>query len=110
MAQLNASQLVKEMLAAAATVLRGKAPEILDYAKVEMRKIAETLVLIERLQLRGQVTAEQASVLFDMQKNASRSVLYTLEGLSAIVAEQAINAALAVVKATVNRVLGIALL
>lgn len=37
-----------------------------------------------------------------MQKSASRSVLLTVKGLSLLAAEEAINAALAVVRTVVN--------
>jgi hypothetical protein len=47
-------------------------------------------------------SAEEAQVLLDMQKHATRAVLLASEGMSALAAEQAINAALDVAKATLN--------
>jgi hypothetical protein len=108
-AELSAGQLAKDMLAAALTVLRDKAPEARDFAKVEFRKIADTIVSIERLHGEGRITKQQAGLLLDMQKNASRSVLLALEGLGLLAAEAAINAALGVVRSAVNGVLGFAL-
>ena len=50
----------------------------------------------------GQINPQQAELLFDMQKSASRSVLLTVKGLSLLAAQEAINAALAVVRTVVN--------
>jgi hypothetical protein len=52
----------------------------------------------------------RAKLLLDMQKNASSSVLQTVKGLSLLAAEQAINAALNVLRSSVNTAIGIALL
>ena len=45
-----------------------------------------------------------------MQKNASRSVLLTVEGLGILAVEEAINAALDVIKGAANKAIGFALL
>jgi hypothetical protein len=110
MAELSASQLANDMLGAAVEVLKEKGPEARDFATVEIRKLAETLVSIERLYGQSRITKEQAVLLLEMQKNASRAVLHTLEGLGILAAEAAINAALVVVRAAVNRALGFAIL
>jgi hypothetical protein len=45
-----------------------------------------------------------------MQQNASRAVIASLEGMTLIAAEQAVNAALAAIKGVVNSALGFALI
>jgi hypothetical protein len=107
---LNVSELAAQMLGAAQEVLSGKWPEIKDYAESETKKLAQSLATIEKLHVTGQISDEQAGLHLDIQKNASRTVLLTLEGLSLLVVEQAINAALRVVKDTVNTALGFALI
>lgn len=107
---LNASQLSRDMLTAFKGVLSDKWPAIKDYGEAESKKLAQTLVMIEALKFAGKINEEQAALHLDIQKNATRMVLLTLEGLGILMAEAAINAALNVVKDTVNTALGFVLL
>jgi hypothetical protein len=72
--------------------------------------MAESLVMIEKLILTNQINEEQAKLHFQIQRNATRMVLLTIEGLGIIAVEQAINAALDVLKNTVNTALDFTLL
>lgn len=110
MPDLNINQLVKDMLAAAATVLKKKWGDAKPFAQLEFQKIAHTIVLIGEMRASGEINDKHALLLLDMQKNASRSVLLTIEGLGILAAEQAINAALAAVSKTVNTAVGFTLL
>jgi hypothetical protein len=110
MANIDVDQVLTGMLGAAQGVFNEKWPEIKDYAEAEFEKLAKTLIQIELLRLRNQISEGEASVLFEMQKNTARAVMLTLEGMSLLLVEGAINAALAVVKDTVNSALGFALL
>lgn len=107
---LNVSQLGKDILGAFKGALTEKWPDIKDYAEAEAKKMAQTLVMIEALKLSGKINNEQANLHVEIQKNATRIVLLTLEGLGVLAVEAAINAALGVVKDTVNSALGFALL
>ncbi len=90
--------------------LSEKWPEVKDYAESESKKLAENFVLIEKLKISGKITEEQAKFHYEIQKNASRSVLLAVDGMSLIAVEQAINAAMEVLKDAVNEALGFALL
>lgn len=107
---LNVSQLGKDILGAFKGALTEKWPDIKDYAEAEAKKMAQTLVMIEALKLSGKINNKQANLHVEIQKNATRIVLLTLEGLGVLAVEAAINAALGVVKDTVNSALGFALL
>lgn len=107
---LNVGQLASQMLAAALPVLRNAATDARSFAQTEFTKIAQTIVSIESQSAAGEINQQQASLLLDMQKNASRTVLLSLEGLGILAVEQAINAALGVIKTAVNTALGFALL
>ncbi len=107
---LNVSQLGKDILGAFKGALTEKWPDIKDYAEAEAKKMAQSLVMIEALKLSGKINNEQANLHVEIQKNATRIVLLTLEGLGVLAVEAAINAALGVVKDTVNSALGFALL
>lgn len=103
---LDTASLIQPMLDAVQPVLKKSWGEAKDYAQSEARKIAETLATIEQLSAKKQITQPQASALLDMQKNATRAVMLTLEGIGLIAAQNAINAALKAIAPTVNKALG----
>lgn len=103
---LNIDDVVKQMASAASAVLRDKWPEVQSYAQTEFKKIGQTVVLIIDEKAKGEITEEEAVILLDMQKQASRAVLTTSEGLGVLAAEQAINAALGAVTDLVNSAVG----
>jgi hypothetical protein len=107
---IDVEGLAKQMFDAAFAVLKGKAPSIAGYAQGECAKIAQTFATIEAELQADQITKDQAAILLDMQKSATRSVLLSAEGLGALAVEQAINAALGVVRSGVNAALGFALI
>lgn len=103
---LRASTLVKEMLAAAKGEVADKWPEVKVYAEAEAKKLAQTLVMIEKLKVSKRITKKQAEILLDMQKQTSRIVLLTIEGLSLLAAEAAVNAAIKSIRDAVNDAIG----
>jgi len=107
---LDAGKLAKKMFKSFKKSLTDSWPEVKDYAKAEARKMAESLVMIEKLLLSGQINEDQAKLHIQIQQNATRMVLLTIEGLGIIAVEQAINAALDVLKDTVNSALDFSLL
>ena len=113
---LDVQALTTQMLGAAVPILKTGATSIESFAKAEFTQIAQRIVSIgEQLAegaagLPGGIDEDQARLLLDMQKHASRSALLTVQGLGLLVVEQAINTALDVVSGTVNKALGFALL
>jgi hypothetical protein len=110
MANLDISKLVQTMSGAALGVLRNEWPSVRSYAETEFRKLGETVKLIAEQTAEGKISAEEASLLFDMQRNAMRSVLLTVTGIGILSAEQAINAALDAARAPINAAVGWAIL
>jgi hypothetical protein len=107
---LDVGTLASQMLGAALPILKRDAQEAESFAKTEFTKIAQTIVSIGEQVAAGQIDEQQAGLLLDMQTSASRNVLLTLQGLALLAVEEAINAALAVVKTAVNMALGFALI
>lgn len=107
---LDVIKLGKDILAALNGSLAEKWPDVKDYGEAEAKKLAQTLVMIGTLQATGKINKEQAALHLEMQKNATRMVLMTIEGLGVLSAEAAINSALAAVKDTVNKEIGFTLL
>ena len=110
MANIDVQQILPSMIAAAKGVFDRKWPVIKDYAEAELEKLARTLAQIEALKFSGQISDAEASVLFEMQKHTARAVMLTLQGMSLLLVEGAINAALAAVRDTINTAIGFALL
>jgi hypothetical protein len=106
---LNVSALGRDMLSAFMDVLKGKAPDIRRYAEAESKKMAQSIVMIEKLVVAGTINEEEPKLHLSIQKNAARTVFLTIEGLGIIAVQEAINAALDVVKDTVNKALGFGL-
>jgi hypothetical protein len=108
---IDVGGLVTTMLEAArGTVTKKQWTNMRDYAEESFRKIAGDIAFIEAQQIAGKMTAEQARLHLEIQKNAARTVLLTLEGMGLLAAEAAINAALAAIKKTVNTALGFVLI
>lgn len=107
---LDLEQLSQAMLTAAKGQVAENWPQIKDYAEQEAKKLAENLVLIEKLKLTQQISDEQAKLMHQMQRNATQAVLLSVQGMTELMAEQALNAALDAVKETVNAALNFTLL
>ena len=107
---LEVNALADQLRGVLKTELRTDWPEIKEYAKTESAKLAQTLVMIETLRTVGKLSDQQAELHLQIQKNAMRSVLLTVEGLGLLAVEHAINAALGLVKDQVNAAVGFALL
>jgi hypothetical protein len=103
---LDVDQLLPEMLAAAAGVLNKQGPKVRDYAENEFRKLLFEAQHLAQLKADGRITEPEAVYLMDLQRNAARTVLLTVEGLGILAVESAINAALKVVREAVNSAIG----
>lgn len=107
---LDSTQLAGDILAALRTTLADKWPEIHTYGEAEAGKLAQTLVMIETLFVSGQINEAQAALHLQIQRNATRTVLLTVEGLGLLAVEAALDAALGVIRESVNGALGFVLL
>jgi hypothetical protein len=107
---LDIPELLASMGEAAGGVLKNKWPGVRSFATLEFQKIAQTVAMIGEGVADGEITRDQATILLNMQKTASRAVIASSEGMGLIAAEQAINAALAAVKGPINAFVGFALL
>ena len=110
MSSINVDQLVTSMLQAAQGGLADKWPEARDYAESEFKKIGQAIAFIEAQRALSLMSDEKAQLHLEMQKNAAKTMLLTLEGLGILAVEAVINAALDAVKSAVNTALGFALI
>ena len=72
--------------------------------------LGASLVDIAKLVAENKVNQQQARSLLAIHRNTTQTVLLTIEGLGVIAVENAINAALDVIRTTVNRAVKFALL
>jgi len=106
MNKLNVSELIKEMLESAKKVLADKWPAVKDLATSSFKTLAQSLVDIEEMWLKGSITEEQAHLLLDMHKNTVKITLLSEEIIGIVTAEEAINAAIDAVRNAVNTAIG----
>ena len=109
MANFDVAAVGSEALSAAMAALRGHANKAQPFLVAEAKKMAETGLQIVEGRAKGEINDAQAKILLRMQGNASQAVLTAVESIGMIAAQDAINAALGVVRGAVNKALGIAL-
>ncbi len=111
MSNLNIDELVNTMITSAKSVLNN--PNLsgeLNDAISKFKELGNCIAKIEKSKLECQITEQDAYDLIDMQKNAIKSELLEIQGIEAVTAEKAINAAINAVSGTINTALGWALL
>lgn len=107
---LNIAALAASMLTAAKGPLTTDWKAAQPFAQTQFTNIAQQIADIEEQLAAGTLTKDQATLLLDMQKNASRAALLCVAGIGLLAAQDAINAALGAIATTVNGALGFALL
>jgi hypothetical protein len=70
---IDTGALGQQMLAAALPILKTHAIDAEGFGLRGIQKIAETIASIQQMLLVGQINQQQAELLFDMQKSASRA-------------------------------------
>ena len=98
------------MLSAAEGVVKDRWPTTRQYFESETRMLAERLASIEKMRLAGTISESRAKMHLEFQKESYGTVLLAVEGLNQLLVEQALNAALTVVKEAVNAALGFVLI
>ena len=109
MAELDLEALVKEMGNVAIPHLKGGAAKAREFGKVEADKMARTALMLATGVAAGKIDQDEAKLVLEVQKNASRSVLLTIKGLGIVAVENAINAAVRVLLKAVQKATGILL-
>lgn len=107
---LDVQALATKMLDAVRTDVSARWPKLRAFAEIEMRKLAQNLVDVQALLVAGEIDPQRARQLMQMQQNAARSVLCTIQGLGLLTAEEATTAAIRAVADEVNAALKFKLL
>jgi hypothetical protein len=109
MASIDLEALVKDMGKAALPFLKAGAAQARDYGKAEAEKMARTAVMLAAGIKKGTIDATEAKLVLDVQKNASRAILLTIQGLGIVAVENAVNAAMNVLRQGIATAVGVSL-
>mgnify|MGYP000255315524 CR=1 FL=1 len=107
---LDINVLAKDILTAAKGVFNDKWPGVQNYVESEAQMYAQRLASVAKLYADGHITEERARKHLAMQKEAWETTLISVTGLSQLMIEAALNAAINVIRGAVNRTIGFALL
>jgi hypothetical protein len=106
---IDIESLIKDMGKAALPFLKAGADQARTYGKAEAEKIAKTATMLAAGIAKGTIDELEAQLVLDVQKNASRSILLTIKGLGILAVENAINAAMQVLREGIKAATGVAL-
>lgn len=85
-------------------------PKVKDFAATELKLLAQSLVEIQKLAVAGKIKKAEAKSLMRQHRNTTIAVMAGIEGMTLLVAEQAVNAALGAVRDVVNTAAGFRIL
>ena len=100
----------KQMIDAARGVVKKKWPSTSSYFESESKAYAARLATIVQLRVDGLISEERARQHVAFQTNAWETVLLSVEGLTQLLVEEALNAAIKVIRDAVNTAIGFTLL
>lgn len=106
---MNEQQLkdtTEQITDAVKVALGDKWEEAKIFAESESKKFALNIAEIELWKETGKITEEQGRVLLRMHQRSMKMVLTALEGISLVMAERAINAAIEAIGGVINRLIG----
>ena len=104
---IDVTQAVNAMVGAASGYLTGGGPKANDYARHEFQQFEEDLDHIQGLLNAGSITQEDAQYYTDLQKSSMTAVLLTIKELRDIEVQNAINAALGLLKSLLGSALSL---
>ncbi len=102
--------LLSDMIEATERTFTANWTQLRPFVELESEHILKSITRIIGLKQEGRIDETQAAMQMEIQKEAYTSLLLTVEGVRRVQAENAVNAGLSVIRSTVNRLLGWALL
>ncbi len=94
------------MISASKAVLKKEWKQVAPIAEIHIKSMIHNLEQIAELKLNGKISEEQAKLHLTIQKESFKTILLSFEGIGIITAEKAINAALNVIRTSVNKTIG----
>jgi len=103
---MDAEELGASMLGAVRSVVGERWPEIEQLAEDELGDLARVMLRIEFRQSTGTISEAEARALMRIHRNTVETVLAGIQGMTLVMAEVAVNAAMDVVRGAVNSSVG----
>jgi hypothetical protein len=107
---MDTASLLTDMLTAATSAAKGHATDLKNYIEARAKLIAEGATAIAADFLSGAITADDARFASSEIREAEKTAILAVEATGQAAAQDAINAALAVASAAVNKAVGFAIL
>lgn len=107
---LDIDVIAKDMITAAKGVVDQKWPATREYFESESKMYAQRLASVAKMYADGIISEKRAKEHIALQNEAWETTLLAVNGLSQILIEQALNAAIKVIRDAVNKSIGFALL
>jgi hypothetical protein len=107
---INVSELIQSMLGAAAAAGKGHGEDLENYLQSRARLIAEGAAAIASDRLAGKINDDDVRFAFEEIKESEKTAAAAVAVTAKAAAQDAINAALNVAAAAVNKAAGIAIL
>lgn len=105
--EFDIDNVVSEMIAALTQSLGNSWAKVSDYAETESLKLAQSAADLAKLHLAGKIGVDQSKLMLTLQANTAKLVFLAIEGMGIIAVEEAINAALSILREAVNTAAGI---
>jgi len=102
--------MLSDMIEATRKIFNENWNDVGPFVEMESQHVLDSLSTIARLKQEGSISEEQARLQLVIQRDCFLSLLLTVKGIRRIQAENAVNAALAVIRSSANRLLGWSLL
>ena len=106
MPTINVNDLITSMLGAAAQAGREHWPQIRDSVGPQFEELAEIAARIEERKNNNTMNEPQERAIVKIQENALKAVVAGMSGQAKVAAQAAVNAALNVLRTTLNGALG----
>ncbi|PYL15071.1 MAG: hypothetical protein DME30_12105 [Verrucomicrobia bacterium] len=110
MTEINIQKLTQDIIAAATGAAKGHAADLKQYVEAHARIIADGTKQIVSDRIQNKITDDDLRFAFDQIKESEATSLLAIEVTLKAAAQDAINAAISVVEAAINKAVGIALL
>jgi hypothetical protein len=107
---LDVASITNTMISGVRHAIGDRWATIRALAEPELRKLAQTLEDVHQLYADKEITADHAAQLVEMQRNTAMSVLLGVEGLGALAARDALDAAAHAAGSVVNQLVGFKLI
>lgn len=107
---IDATSLVENMIAAATGAAKGHANDLKNYLEARAKIIADGVVQLAADRVTGEITDDDVRFAFQQIKVSEQTSLLAVEVTLKAAAQDAVNAALSVATAALNKAVGFALL